>query len=129
MSQAPVGRLTPEEEYQRIFEAASDGLVIYDVELDLIVEANPAACEMHGYTREEFIGLNAGAFMSPDSQVRFREHARMAESGRVFESPVVHIRKDGSSFYVEVHRSAINYAGRPCLLSAIRDVSERIQQE
>ena len=67
--------------------------------------------------------------MSADSQVLFREHARMAEPGRVFESPVVHVRKDGSSFYVEVHRSAINYRGRPCLLSAVRDVSRRIQRE
>ena len=55
MSQYPASRLTPEKEYRGIFEAASDGLVIYDVETDSIVEANPAACEMHGYTREEFI--------------------------------------------------------------------------
>ncbi len=67
--------------------------------------------------------------MSPESQVLFREHTRIAEPGHVFEAPVIHIRKDGSPFYVEVRRSAINYQGRPCLLSAIRDVSQRIQRE
>ena len=30
-----------EEEYRNIFEAASDGLVIYDIERDSVVEANP----------------------------------------------------------------------------------------
>ncbi len=43
MSQAPVGRLSPEEEYRRIFEAASDGLLIYNVDMDSVMEANPAA--------------------------------------------------------------------------------------
>src|SRR5688572_18840958 len=129
MSQAPDTWLTSEEEYRNIFEAVSDGLVIYDIGTDLVVEANPAACEMHGYTRQEFIGLNPAVFMLPESHVLFREHVRTAEPGSVFESLIVHIRRDGSPFHVEVRRSAINYRGRPCLLSVIRDVSQRIQTE
>ncbi len=129
MSQIPDSRLTSEEEYRNIFEAASDGLVIYDIEKNLVVEANPAACEMHGYTRQEFIGLNPTVFMLPESHALFREHVRTVEPGDEFESLVVHIRRDGSPFHVEVRRSAINYRGRPCLLSVIRDVSQRIQTE
>jgi two-component system nitrate/nitrite sensor histidine kinase NarX len=129
MNQTSDSRLTSEEEYRNIFEAASDGLVIYDIEMDSVVEANPAACEMHGYTRQEFIGLNATVFMLPESHVEFREHVRKAGPGSVFEALVVHIRRDGSPFYVEVRRSAITYRGRPCLLSVIRDVSQRIQTE
>ncbi len=129
MSQVPDSRLTSEEEYRNIFEAASDGLVIYDIEMDTVVEANSAACEMHGYTRQEFIGLNPAVFMLPESHVSFREHIQTVEPGGVFESLVVHIRKDGSPFHVEVRRSALIYRGRPCLLSVIRDVSQRIQTE
>jgi PAS domain S-box-containing protein len=129
MSQVPDSWLTSEEEYRNIFEAASDGLVIYDIGLDSVVEANPAACEMHGYTRQEFIGLNPTVFMLPQNHALFREQVRTAEPGGVFESLIVHIRRDGSPFHVEVRRSAINYRGRPCLLSVIRDVSQRIQTE
>ena len=129
MSQVPDSRLTSEEEYRNIFEAASDGLVIYDIEMDVVVEANPAACEMHGYTRQEFIGLNPAVFMLSESHVLFREHVRTAEPGELFESLVIHIRRDGSPFHAEVRRSAINYRGRPCLLSVIRDVSQRIETE
>ncbi len=129
MSQVPDSRLASEEEYRNIFEAASDGLVIYDIEKGLVVEANPAACEMHGYTRQQFIGLNPTVFILPQNHVLFREHVQALEPGSVFESLVVHIRKDGSLFHVEVHRSAIHYHGRPCLLSVIRDVSQRIQTE
>ncbi len=129
MSQIPDNRATSEEEYRNIFEVTSDGLVIYDIGLDSIVEANPAACEMHGYTRQEFIGLNPKVFMLPESHILFREQVRTAEPDSLFESLIVHTRKDGSLFHVEVRRSLINYRGRPCLLSVIRDVSQRIQTE
>ena len=129
MSRVSDSWLASEEEYRNIFEAVSDGLVIYDIELDAVVEANHAACEMHSYTRQEFIGLNPEVFMLPESQSLFREHALMAKPGSVFESLSVHIRRDGTPFHVEVRRSATSYRGRPCLLSVIRDVSQRIHTE
>jgi len=129
MSQIPDTPLTSEEDYRSIFEAASDGLIVYDTEADLVVEANSAACAMHGYTSREFIGLNPVTYMLPESHALFMEHVRMAEAGGVFEALVGHIRKDGTPFYVEVRRSTLNYRGRPCLLSVIRDVSQRIQTE
>src|SRR5512138_3462252 len=129
MSQVSDNLTTSEEEYRNIFEAASDGLVIYDIGLDSVVEVNPAACEMHGYTRQEFIGLDPAVFMLPESHALFMEQVRAAEPGRLFESLIVHIRKDGSAFHAEVRRSPISYRGRPCVLNAIRDVSQRIQTE
>ena len=113
MSPVPDHRITSEEEYRNIFEAASDGLVIYDVGLDSVVEANHAACEMHGYTRHEFIGLNPASFMLPENLSLFREQAQTAEPGNVFEASVVHQRKNGSPFHVDVRRSLILYRDRP----------------
>ncbi len=129
MSKASDSRYSSEEEYRNIFEAAGDGLIIYDIEMELVVEANPAACEMYGYTRQEFIRLNPAVFMIPESHDVFRDHARMAEPGIKFESVAVHKRRDGTPFHVEVRKSVINYQGRSCLLSAVRDVSQRIQTE
>src|SRR5450759_2232244 len=90
MSRVPHNQITSEDEYRTIFEAASDGLVIYDIELGLVVDANPAACKMHGYTRQEFVGLNQTVFMSPESHILFREHIRTAEPGGEFELLAVH---------------------------------------
>jgi signal transduction histidine kinase len=84
---------------------------------------------MHGYTRQEFIGLNPAVFMLPDSHALFMEQARVVEPGRVFDSLIIHLRRDGSPLHVEVRRSMIHYRGRPCLLSVIRDVTQRIQTE
>ncbi|MBE3119040.1 MAG: PAS domain S-box protein [Candidatus Atribacteria bacterium] len=118
-----------EGQYRSIFDAANDGLIINDLETGRVVEANPAACRMHGYTREEFIGLQLTAFIHPDSQHGFSEVNRAFQSDGVFDTRTLHICRDGSTFYAEWRGTAFTYQGRPCLLGIVRDVSERIQAE
>jgi two-component system nitrate/nitrite sensor histidine kinase NarX len=118
-----------EQQYRIIFEAASDGMIINDLETGRVVDANPAAITMHGYTREEFIGLHLTAYIHPDSQRLFTESAIDAQPGGIFDVPAIHLHKDGSSFYVDVRRTTIPFQGRPCLLSIVRDVTERIVAE
>jgi PAS domain S-box-containing protein len=124
-----VNLMDEEQQYRIIFEAASDGMIISDVETGCVVDANPSAISMHGFTREEFIGLHLTAYIHPDSQRLFSESARDVQPGGMFDVPAVHLRKDGSSFYVDVRRTAIQFQDRPCLLSVVRDVTERINAE
>jgi two-component system nitrate/nitrite sensor histidine kinase NarX len=118
-----------ERQYRIIFESAGDGMIISDLETGFVVDANPAAISMHGYTREEFIGLHQTAYVHPDSQLLFLESASNVQQGGIFDVSAVHVHKDGSSFYVEARRTAIPFQARPCLLSVVRDVSERITTE
>jgi two-component system nitrate/nitrite sensor histidine kinase NarX len=121
--------MSTEQYYRDIFESASDGLIIHDLETGRVVEANPAAAAMHGYAREEFIGLHPTTFIHRDSYHLFSEYVQVVRSGGVFQTLAVHVRRDGSSFQVEVRGSAFAYQDRPCLLSVVRDVSERVQAE
>ena len=104
-----------EQQYRIIFESASDGMIISDLETGRVVDANPAAIAMHGYTREEFIGLHLTAYIHPDSQRLFTESANDPQpEGGIFDVPAVHLHKDGSSFYVDVRRTTIPFQDRPC---------------
>jgi len=118
-----------ESQYRSIFNAANDGLIINDLETGLVVEANPAACAMHGYTREEFIGLQLTACIHPDSQYVFSESIREFQSDGVFDTRILQVCRDGSTFYAEWRGTTFTYQGRPCLLGIVRDVSKRIQVE
>ena len=129
MSQVPDSRITSEEEYRNIFETASDGVLITDLETGIVLAANPAAAEMYGYNREEFIGLLPAAFIHPGSQNVFRNYLRAFRSGVVFDTRVLHVRRDGSTFHAELRGTAFTYQGRPCLLGVVRDVSRRIQAD
>jgi PAS domain S-box-containing protein len=118
-----------EEQYRSVFDAVNDGLIINDLETGLVVDANPAAWLMHGYTREEFIGLQLMAFIHPDSQHGFSERVRAFQSDGVLDTRTLHVARDGTTFYAEWHGAAFTYQGRPCLLGIVRDVSERIEAE
>lgn len=118
-----------EQLYQSIFETASDGLIINDLGTGLVVEANPAACTMHGYTREEFIGVHPTHFIHPDSHELFRAYVQAVQSKGRFESLEVHLHRDGTLFYVELHGTTFNYQDRPCILTIVRDVNQRVQAD
>lgn len=116
-------------QYRSIFDATTDGLIVSDLETDLVVEANTAACAMHGYTREEFIGIPLTAFIHPDSQRVFSEYVQAFQAGGEFDTRTLHVRRNGSTFHAEWRVTTFNYQGRPCMMGTIRDVSKRIQAE
>jgi two-component system nitrate/nitrite sensor histidine kinase NarX len=126
---SPLSAEDREQQYRIIFETASDGMIISDLETGRVLDANPAAIAMHGYTYQEFIGLPKTAYIHPDFQHLYTESAKDAQLGNMFDVPAVHLHKDGSSFYVDVRRTAIPFHGRPCMLSVVRDVSERVNAE
>lgn len=117
-------RRTSEEQYRTIFETVADGLIINSLD-GVVVEANPAACKMHGYTRAEFIGQSAAEFVHPDSLHLFHEYVEALSVGRSFHCFAQDLRKDGSVFDVEVDGIPFQFEGRPHLLGIVRDVTER----
>jgi PAS domain S-box-containing protein len=118
---------SPQQEqrkYQRLFELESDALVLIDSTDGLILEANRAATEMYGYTREELLALrNTDLSAEPDStrQATRQEHKVV---------PVrYHRRKDGSVFPVEITASHFEWQGRKAHVAAIREISRRVEAE
>ena len=118
--------LQPEEPYQSIFDAAGDGLTIVDRLTGCVLEANPAASTMHGYRREELIGLPAIHLMRPDYRAGFNQYVQVMTPD-VYEPIAVHLRKDGTSFHAEVRWTAFTYQSQACLLGIMRDVSSRVE--
>jgi PAS domain S-box-containing protein len=115
--------------YRSIFDSTPDGLIITDLESGIVLEADPAACLMHGYSRQEFIGIHISVFINPDSQYLFTEYVQIFQSGGVFDTRVQHVRRDGSTFYAEWRGTVFTYQGHSCFLSVVRDVSSRIKAE
>lgn len=113
--------------YQTIFESLSDGIIIHDFEKDCIIDANPAAYLMYGYTRDEFLGLHPTKFIHSDSRTYFSECISDVHSGKVFRSLFVNLHRDGTSFYVDFHGKALRYKNRPCMLGVIHYIDDQIK--
>ena len=118
-----------EAQYRAIFEASSDGLLVTDPETGAIVQANAAACAMHGYTPEAFARLHPTDFIHPDHRAKFGDYQRTLARGERYEARSVHLRQDGTPFHVSVHGSGIYYVGRLHYLGVLRDITEQVQAQ
>lgn len=115
-----------ETQYQRIFEATSDGLVITTLD-GTVVEANPAFCQMHGYAADELIGRNVALVMHPDERQALAGYLAELQTCGHAQRRTVDMRKDGALLHVEVQGSRFRYNGQPAALSVLRDISERVE--
>ena len=113
-----------EAQYYGIFNAATDAFLIFNL-AKKIVEANPQAQKMYGYSRNEFETMPYKNLIHSDSYSVFDQFISDIQSYGKFHIESVNIRKDDSAFDVEIKGAAFNYNGKPHLLMAIRDITER----
>jgi PAS domain S-box-containing protein len=85
-----------EARYAALLEQALDAIYL-TTRAGEIVEANPAALDLFGYRRSEFVGLDARAIMPRVEDVR-RFQRQMAEHGAVARLEAELRRRDGSVF-------------------------------
>jgi two-component system nitrate/nitrite sensor histidine kinase NarX len=115
-----------EAQYDAVLAAMGDGLVIYTME-GVMVEANPAFCAMNGFTREELLGQNVTMLIHPDFHPLFRQFVETIARGGSLYARATNVRKDGTSFPVDVHGAVVLFEGAPHILGVARDVTELVR--
>lgn len=117
-----------EAQYRYLYEQHPLPALVYDRETLRMLAVNDAAIGEYGYTREEFLALQADAItVGMDGEAIRREVARApaAHIGRRFQ----HRRRDGSTFWVMVYSSSLEFLGRPARLVLALDTSDRERVE
>ena len=117
-----------ESQYLSIFNAARDAFIISDFDGN-IVEGNPQACQMYGYSYDELIKLSTKNIVHPDYYYNFKRFIFETQNKGEFETESLDIRKDATIFKVDVRGSTFEYKGKIHLLRVIRDITERKQME
>ncbi len=121
-----------EANYRAIFDAASDGIVVHDIETAAVVDANRSALEMYGCTIDELRGTTIGVVSEGIPPYSDADAARLVAEAAAGEPLLFEWharRKDGMLFWLEVNlrRCAIGGVGR--VLAVIRDINERKRLE
>jgi len=112
-----------EERYHTTFNASVDGIALCTHD-GRIVDANPAFCRLHGYTREELLAVESFQFVHPDSHLRCWAFFEAASAGQSLKSEAKAQRKDGTIFDAEVHGVPVHYGNEPHLLLIMRDITK-----
>ena len=113
-----------EVRFRDLFEASPDAIFVEDWQ-GTILDVNPAACTLHGYTRDQLIGANAADLVPPHLREAMVRDFSQLLSGSLRQSEGASLTSDGLEIPVEVRASAIEYAGKPALVSHVRDITER----
>jgi len=116
-----------EGEYRLIFKLAYESLFIIDQVTGMILDVNQSACRTYGYSQEEFLTMNVIDISAEPEKTYQAVHEVQEEHNTI---PIrYHKKKDGTVFPVEIQSSLFLMKNRKVLLSAIHDITERIQAE
>ncbi|HEU4646141.1 MAG TPA: PAS domain S-box protein [Burkholderiales bacterium] len=125
---AEIGRRRSEASYRAIFENAETAIIVLDIDNGAIVDVNPKACAAYGYSAEEFKRRTANELSSgvpPYTGEQAVRYLKRARDGELVRGEWQRRNKDGSLHWDEMTVKRVEIAGRPHILVASREVTER----
>jgi PAS domain S-box-containing protein len=118
------------EELQTIYNGMVDGVLIAGIETKRFIHANPAICNMLGYSEAELLSMSVDDVHPKDRLTHVLEKFKAQSEERIsLAEGLPCLRKDGSIFYADVDTKPINYRGQPCLVGFFHDITERRKAE
>lgn len=113
-----------EERFRMFSEASSEGIVIHD--RDRVLEFNNRAALLCGYDPSEVSDMPLLAFATAESRETIRKNIL---AGYEHSYEAVALRKDGSTFPVEIVGKTFDYKGQKARLTRFRDITDRRRAE
>ncbi len=117
-----------EVRYQRLFETAKDGMLVFDAETEKLTDVNPFFLELTGYGREQLIGCRLSemeALRDARGATRIVSEARSQEVVRYEDVSLITI--DERRIDVELVANRYSVGGQPVVQVNLRDVTKRNQ--
>jgi|TARA_B100000315_G_scaffold146711_1_gene135635 PAS domain S-box-containing protein len=116
-----------EERYRILFEQDPDAIILSDMK-DRIIDVNPNARKLTGYTRDELVNMKVTDFLTQELRRKKGEvfsHTIEKYQGLPFDG--LNIHKDGTRIPVEIKTVFLAIEG--LILAIVRDITERKKGE
>ena len=118
-----------ELKYKTLVEEINDGYFV--IQNGVIVFANNAFCQMHGYGLKEVIGQKFYRFIAPDDQKRvvdiYTDSLSKRQARPIFEYS--RLTRDGHKFPTEIMAKVTRYENQLSNIGICRDITERVEME
>lgn len=114
-----------EKKYRSYIDNAPDGIFVADAQ-GRYVEANPAACQITGYSEEELLTMSVSDLVPPDTREKASEHfAQVKRTGKA-SGEFSFIKRDGSRGYWAVEAVQLSETR---FLGFVKDITARREAE
>jgi len=119
-----------EERFRQIFEQNEEPVFIFRAGTAEVLDANPAAISLYGYSLEEMKGGGLSLFVTPGEQFRFEQEIRGIEpTAPLSVEEARHVRKDGTPIIVSLRGKSIRLKEGQVSYCTFRDITARIRAE
>ena len=116
-----------EKRYRTLFDVNPYAMWVVDAKTLAFLAVNEAAIRLYGYSREEFLAMNAE---------QIRPHEDIEDLHKAFDDPANyrsrvwrHRKKTGELLAVKITSFNLDFDGRRARLGVIEDLTERLQAE
>ena len=113
-----------EEKYRTLFETANNAIMVFDRTTLKILDVNQHACQLYGYTRDEFLKLYVR-----DITAEVQATTQAIHGGATHVPLRNHKKKNGSIFPVEIIANQFTLADSAIQVAFVHDITERILAE
>ncbi|MGL4368772.1 MAG: diguanylate cyclase domain-containing protein [Spirochaetota bacterium] len=107
-----------------LFDYSPDGIIFFN-EDGSIEDANEAACQIYGYSHEEFLFLSASDIVFGPSRVMFEQFKAELKGKREYLNETVDHTSSGVIFSAEVRGVQAYHGDQRYYIVFIRDITER----
>ncbi len=115
--------------YDALIEHSPEAMFIYDIENLRFLEVNQQALKLYGYKRADFLNMDLTDLYDPEDIQTLIETSDTKNPSGSFSGPWRHKKSDGTSIYVELRRTSIEFKEHRAHLNLIRNVSENIEEK
>jgi PAS domain S-box-containing protein len=113
-----------EERFRSLFETSKDSILIVEQQTGGIIDVNPSAIQLWGYSKEELLRMKIKDLSTEPERTIGAVQARVKNVPLGFSR-----KKDGTVFPIEITVSYFTTGGREFHAAYVRDITERKEAE
>ena len=119
-----------DQPFRKIFNASNDAILVIDPSADQILEANPQAEKLLGYSRKELLNSVSVSRIHPEEMPQLMAFTRnIIAVGQGWTNQLSCLTKSGEKRPSEISATVVYFQNRPCIIALVRDISERLKAQ
>ncbi|AFZ44355.1 PAS/PAC sensor signal transduction histidine kinase [Halothece sp. PCC 7418] len=119
-----------DQPFRKIFNASNDAILVIDPSADQILEANPQAEKLLGYSRDELLNSVSVSKIHPEEMPQLMAFTRnIIAVGQGWTNELSCLTKSGEKRPSEISATVVYFQNRPCIIALVRDISERLKAQ
>ncbi|HEY6872318.1 MAG TPA: PAS domain S-box protein [Geobacteraceae bacterium] len=119
-----------EERFHQVFAQNGDAIVLFRLDGYAIIDANRAAEELTGYSREELLEFTPASFIDPADFAGLMTAMPAGDSSKAYQLDIaVGTRKDGRAMCIAIRVKVLRLRDEHVVHCSIRDITDKVRLE